>query len=176
MIVLISHRIARIRLSGEYRDPDGSRRAGDPQAGRWCRVEPFAHGFPPAKPMLGTPPGARLTAPDPFPIFRPPCAAPAARFRANRSRSIGAVAQLGERGVRNAEVRGSIPLSSTNLPYLNNIDMIAANSKGAGWPPACPLRAANVLVGVNLSPVVKCRGCPPARADMKGDGVWPIGR
>jgi hypothetical protein len=27
---------------------------------------------------------------------------------------IGAVAQLGERCVRNAEVRGSIPLSSTN--------------------------------------------------------------
>jgi hypothetical protein len=28
---------------------------------------------------------------------------------------VGAVAQLGERGVRNAEVRGSIPLRSTRL-------------------------------------------------------------
>ena len=29
---------------------------------------------------------------------------------------VGAVAQLGERRVRNAEVRGSIPLGSTNAP------------------------------------------------------------
>ena len=31
----------------------------------------------------------------------------------------GAVAQLGERDVRNVEVRGSIPLGSTNL-FLNH--------------------------------------------------------
>ena len=31
--------------------------------------------------------------------------------------SCGDVAQLGERGVRNAEVRGSIPLISTKLPH-----------------------------------------------------------
>ena len=30
--------------------------------------------------------------------------------------SLGAVAQLGERSVRNAEVRGSIPLGSTKHP------------------------------------------------------------
>ena len=35
---------------------------------------------------------------------------------AYRQRSFGAVAQLGERVVRNDEVRGSIPLGSTNFP------------------------------------------------------------
>ena len=33
-------------------------------------------------------------------------------------RSFGAVAQLGERVVRNDEVRGSIPLGSTNFPLF----------------------------------------------------------
>ena len=31
----------------------------------------------------------------------------------------GRLAQLGERGVRNAEVEGSSPLPSTTLPYQN---------------------------------------------------------
>ena len=39
-----------------------------------------------------------------------PCEGPSKRRRAERD---GAVAQLGERLVRNEEVRGSIPLSST---------------------------------------------------------------
>lgn len=42
--------------------------------------------------------------------------------RTHSLRRLGAVAQLGERRVRNAEVRGSIPLGSTNqdidIPYL----------------------------------------------------------
>ena len=33
--------------------------------------------------------------------------------------SCGDVAQMGERGVRNAEVRGSIPLISTKLPQCD---------------------------------------------------------
>jgi hypothetical protein len=33
-----------------------------------------------------------------------------------RMQIVGAVAQLGERYVRNVEVRGSIPLGSTNPP------------------------------------------------------------
>ena len=64
--------------------------------------------------------GVCLTVPDPFPIFRRARAGPAApigRIAQGRidCRAIGAVAQLGERRVRNAEVRGSIPLSSTTL-------------------------------------------------------------
>jgi hypothetical protein len=35
---------------------------------------------------------------------------------AGRIHPLGAVAQLGERRVRNAKVRGSIPLGSTNTP------------------------------------------------------------
>ena len=34
------------------------------------------------------------------------------------SKCCGDVAQMGERGVRNAEVRGSIPLISTNPPLF----------------------------------------------------------
>ena len=52
---------------------------------------------------------ACLTAPDPFPIFGRARRRAAARGFGR----IGAVAQLGERRVRNAEVRGSIPLGST---------------------------------------------------------------
>jgi hypothetical protein len=35
------------------------------------------------------------------------------------ARLVGAVAQLGERLVRNEEVSGSIPLSSTKMPNMN---------------------------------------------------------
>ena len=37
---------------------------------------------------------------------------------------IGAVAQLGERHVRNVEVRGSIPLGSTIIPLFYQIDSV----------------------------------------------------
>ena len=53
-----------------------------------------------------------------MPIFRPPKAGPGSLkplFWPDFSPWCGAVAQLGERRVRNAEVRGSIPLSSTIL-------------------------------------------------------------
>lgn len=38
-------------------------------------------------------------------------------FAMLQQKTIGAVAQLGERNVRNVEARGSIPLSSTNHDY-----------------------------------------------------------
>jgi hypothetical protein len=38
----------------------------------------------------------------------------------------GAVAQLGERGVRNAEVSGSIPLSSTIVSNFSRLNPILA--------------------------------------------------
>ena len=61
--------------------------------------------------------GACLTASDPFPIFRrAPRRTSGADFGESIG-SIGAVAQLGERRVRNAEVRGSIPLSSTTQRF-----------------------------------------------------------
>src|SRR6185312_12083525 len=41
----------------------------------------------------------------------------------------GAVAQLGERDVRNVEVRGSIPLCSTNLPEINDLEPAAAPAR-----------------------------------------------
>jgi hypothetical protein len=49
--------------------------------------------------------------------------APAAGRALARSAADGAVAQLGERRVRNAEVRGSIPLGSTNTgrPRIQDI-------------------------------------------------------
>jgi hypothetical protein len=40
----------------------------------------------------------------------------------HRDTAVGAVAQLGERDVRNVEVRGSIPLGSTNHSSLISID------------------------------------------------------
>jgi hypothetical protein len=47
------------------------------------------------------------------------------RLRFNKGMA-GAVAQLGERGVRNAEVRGSIPLRSTRfIPNIINNLLIA---------------------------------------------------
>lgn len=54
-------------------------------------------------------PGLRLTAGGSITIVR------GARARALELRD-GAVAQLGERRVRNAKVEGSIPFSSTNPP------------------------------------------------------------
>ena len=47
---------------------------------------------------------------------------------------IGAVAQLGERVVRNDEVRGSIPLGSTS--FLDNILILTENLQGVKG--ACP--------------------------------------
>jgi hypothetical protein len=54
----------------------------------------------------------------PYPKWRLPPAGPWVRPDAH-----GAVAQLGERRVRNAEVRGSIPLGSTNTgrPRIQDI-------------------------------------------------------
>ena len=47
---------------------------------------------------------------------------------------IGAVAQLGERCVRNAEVRGSIPLSSTNKKATRSGWIFIGGSGGGGEP------------------------------------------
>ena len=55
--------------------------------------------------------GLFLTLPTPRRKWRPlACRAP----RIDRAPTVGAVAQLGERLVRNEEVSGSIPLGSTN--------------------------------------------------------------
>ena len=51
-------------------------------------------------------------------LRRKPAALTAPKGRFNKVMA-GAVAQLGERGVRNAEVRGSIPLRSTRNSYDN---------------------------------------------------------
>src|SRR5262249_21514836 len=65
--------------------------------------------------------GRRLTASYPITIVRAPPIRPRIE---GYSTTHGAVAQLGERRVRNAKVRGSIPLGSTNAPaanYLNDV-------------------------------------------------------
>src|SRR6185295_2471260 len=46
---------------------------------------------------------------------------------------VGAVAQLGERRVRNAEVRGSIPLCSTDMTGDLRIDRTVSASSSALW-------------------------------------------
>ena len=57
----------------------------------------------------------------PFPITRRAPKMPAARQAENASRDeLGAVAQLGERCVRNAEVEGSTPFRSTRKALLAN--------------------------------------------------------
>lgn len=48
-----------------------------------------------------------------------------------RPHGVGAVAQLGERLVRNEEVRGSIPLSSTTL--LANLSRASLAARAAAW-------------------------------------------
>src|SRR5713101_2288704 len=68
-----------------------------------------------------------LTADWAIPIVRLP---KTGRRRADSSRKDGAVAQLGERRVRNAKVRGSIPLGSTSL-LANQLP----TQKGKNMPP-----------------------------------------
>ncbi len=61
---------------------------------------------------------------------RPHCRPEAPVFKARVARNaIGAVAQMGERRVRNAKVRGSIPLGSTSI--FSKLPAIAEN--GVHW-------------------------------------------
>ena len=76
----------------------------------------------------------RLTAYGTIPIVR------RGRGEALKTRN-GAVAQLGERRVRNAKVRGSIPLGSTNPPIRSRYPALATviydRGRVQGLPDGC---------------------------------------
>ncbi len=58
----------------------------------------------------------------------------------------GAVAQLGERIVRNDEVRGSIPLSSTNPPLKNSDVDLLLGGAALGFYPDFEIELFNIIV------------------------------
>src|SRR5690606_26497850 len=82
--------------------------------------------------------GTRVRRGPPAPVrrarCRPGCPSPPlgiAHGRPDNARSPwrGAVAQLGERRVRNAEVRGSTPLGSTKIPFDRTAERLIAARK-----------------------------------------------
>ena len=73
--------------------------------------------------------GIVLTADGAGHIIRPALStAPPHTKRGGNLVKIGAVAQLGERHVRNVEVRGSIPLGSTIFPLCYQIDSVESDT------------------------------------------------